>query len=172
MDQVVKSLRNWARARARMADKRGRFQGSNKKDNVVACYCWCWLCLLWDGMIPCPCAHLLLLWIPMEWNDFVYYEMTFVGLLCIQFNLFIFKSLKKKKKKNLYIFRERERDVKEDKSERRVAGRSGRERWILLGFCYEETNREWWEMFFIFYFLFFFIFSFFSPSKSYTCTCI
>ena len=36
MDQVVKSLRNWARARARMADKRGRFQGSNKKDNVVA----------------------------------------------------------------------------------------------------------------------------------------
>ena len=110
MDQVVNSLRNWARARARMADKRGRFQGSNKKDNVVACYCWCWLCLLWDGMIPCPCAHLLLLWIPMEWNDFVYYEMTFVGLLCIQFNLFIFKSLKKKKKKNLYISRERERE--------------------------------------------------------------
>ena len=36
MDQVVNSLRNWARARARMADKRGRFQGSNKKDNVVA----------------------------------------------------------------------------------------------------------------------------------------
>ena len=31
MDQVVKSLRNWARARAR-----GRFQGSNKKDSVVA----------------------------------------------------------------------------------------------------------------------------------------
>ena len=36
MDQVVKSLRNWARARARMADNRGRFQGSNKKDGVVA----------------------------------------------------------------------------------------------------------------------------------------
>ena len=36
MDQVVKSLRNWARARARMADNRGRFQGSNKKDSVVA----------------------------------------------------------------------------------------------------------------------------------------
>ena len=36
MDQVVKSLRNWARAQARMADKRGRFQGSKKKDNVVA----------------------------------------------------------------------------------------------------------------------------------------
>ena len=35
-DQVVKSLRNWARAPARMADKRGRFQGSNKKDGVVA----------------------------------------------------------------------------------------------------------------------------------------
>ena len=69
-----------------------------QEGQCCCCYCWCWLCLLWDGMIPCPCAHLLHLWIPMEWNDFVYYEMTFVCLLCIQFNLFIFKSLKKKKK--------------------------------------------------------------------------
>jgi hypothetical protein len=37
---VVKSLKNWARAPARMAEKRGRFQGSKKvgvvdKDDVV-----------------------------------------------------------------------------------------------------------------------------------------
>ena len=47
--------------------------------------------------------------------------------------------------------------MKEDKSERRedwnlgnyiyiyiylIIGRQVRQRWILLGFCYEETNRE------------------------------
>ena len=47
--------------------------------------------------------------------------------------------------------------MKEDKSKRREAGRSSRERWILLGFCYEETNRESCEgRFYIFYYLFFF----------------
>ena len=51
-DQVVKSLRNWARAPARMADKRGRFQGSNKKDGVVAAAVA--VAVIVDVVVPLP----------------------------------------------------------------------------------------------------------------------
>jgi hypothetical protein len=35
-DQVVKSLRNWARAQARRAERRGRFEGSKDVGVAVA----------------------------------------------------------------------------------------------------------------------------------------
>ena len=62
-DQVVKSLRNWARAPARMADKRGRFQGSNKKDGVVA--------VIVDVVAPLPAPALTSSISDSEWLCFL-----------------------------------------------------------------------------------------------------
>ena len=96
-DQVVKSLRNWARAPARMADKRGRFQGSNKKDGVVA--------VIVDVVapLPAPAPALTSSISDSEWLRLLSDDFCWLLICPIQFNLFIFLKTERE--------REREREI-------------------------------------------------------------
>ena len=110
MDQVVKSLRNWARARARMADKRGRFQGSNKKDNVVAVIVD--VDFVYYEMEWFPAPALTSSFSEYQWNGMTLFIMRWLLLACYVSNsTFLFLSPSKKKKKKTFTFLEREREM-------------------------------------------------------------